>query len=335
MVMKGTEIVHIAIENLIKTAEVDGNWEDQIHNELDGVLTLFIGKEKVAFNAEIKKELRNHQLTQIEYDARNNPPFMIIAERIFPGIKEQLRHLKIAYLEANGNVFFHENRFRYFIEANKPLQTPKEKQNRAFTKTGLKVLFHFLLNPEIINLPHREIGEITGVAHGNIAYIFNGLKENGFLARLNKNTYQLINKKQLLDKWMVAYKETLQPTLEIGRFRFASDENFIHWRNVQLREGETLWGGEPAGDLLTDYLRPGEHTLYTMEIRNELMRNYRLIPDPKGDVRVYKKFWNIKTNDNSTAVPPLLTYVDLINTGDKRCIETAEMIYKQHVEPNL
>lgn len=329
--MKGIEIVQIAIENLIKTAEVDGNWEDLIHNEMDGVLTLFIGNEKVAFNAEIKKELRNHQLTQLEYDARKYPPFMIIAGRIFPGIKEQLRHLKIAYLEANGNVFFHENRFRYFIEANKPLQTPKEKQNRAFTKTGLKVLFHFLLNPEIINLPHREIGEITGVAHGNIAYIFNGLKGNGFLARLNKNTYQLINKKELLDKWMVAYKETLQPTLEIGRFRFASDENSIHWRNVQLREGETLWGGEPAGDLLTNYLRPGELTLYTTETRNELMRNYRLIPDQNGDIRIYKQFWNKKGTENQKTAPPLLVYADLMNTGNNRCQETARIIWDKHL----
>lgn len=333
--MKGTEIVHIAIENLKKTADADGIWEDQTKNELDGVLTLFIGNEKVAFNAEIKKELRNHQLTQLEYNAQKNPPFMIIAGRIFPAIKEQLRQLKIAYLEANGNIFFHENRFRYFIEANKPLQTPKEKQNRAFTKTGVKVLFHFLLKPELINLPHREIAEIAEVAHGNIAYIFNGLKGNGFLARLNKNNYQLMNKKELLVKWMVAYKETLQPTLEIGRFRFANEENFTHWRNVQLREGETLWGGEPAGDILTNYLRPGELMMYTTETRNELMRNYRLIPDLKGDVRVYEKFWNNKTNDNKKAVPPLLTYVDLINTGNKRCIETAEMIYKQHVEPNL
>jgi hypothetical protein len=71
------------------------------------------------------------------------------------------------------------------------------------------------------------------------------------------------------------------------------------------------------------------------ETRNELMRNYRLIPEPKGDVRIYKKFWNNETNDNNEAVPTLLTYVDLINTDDKRCLETAEMIYKQHVEPNL
>lgn len=330
--MKETEVIHIAIENLWNTAKVEGLWNNKTNHPLDGLLTLIIDKEKIEFNTEIKKELRFHQITQLENWAKTYPPFMIVAERIFPKIKEELRQLNIAYLEANGNLYFHQHGFKYFIEANKPLQTPKEKQNRAFTKTGLKVLFHFLLKPELVNLPHREIAEITQVAHGNIAYILNGLKENGFLVRLNKNTFQLMNKKELLQKWATAYKETLQPTLEIGRFRFANDENFIHWRNVQLRKGETLWGGEPAGDLLTDYLRPGELTIYTTETRNELMRNYRLIPDQNGDIKIYRQFWKNELNtENQITVPLLLVYTDLMNNGDNRCQETARMIWDKYL----
>ena len=131
---------------------------------------------------------------------------------------------------------------------------------------------------------------------------------------------------------MVAYKETFQPTIEIGRFRFANNENFIHWRNVQLREGEIYWGGEPAGDLLTDYLRPGELTLYTTETRNELMRNYRLIPDQNGDVKIYRQFWKNEFNtENQITVPPLLVYTDLMNTGNNRCQETARMIWDKYL----
>jgi len=256
---------------------------------------------------------------------------MIVAERIFPKIKEELRQLNIAYLEANGNVYFHQKGYRYFIDANKPIQTTKDKQNRAFTKTGVKVLFHFLLKPELINLPHREIAEITGVAHGNIAYILNGLKEYGFLAKLDKYTYQLMNKKELLNKWMTAYKEILQPTLEIGKFRFAKEENFTHWKNVQLQDGKTWWGGEPAGDLLTNYLRPGELTLYTIENRNDLIKNYRLIPDINGNVTGYKKFWEANMDYNPEIVPVLLTYTDLLNTGDNRCRETAQMIWDKYL----
>src|SRR5690606_31849097 len=154
----------------------------------------------------------------------------------------------IAYMEVNGNIFLNQQRIYYYIDANKPFQTEKEKVNRAFTKTGMKVLFHFLINEQWINLPHREIAKITQVAHGNIAYILNGLEENKFLIRIDKNTLKLNNKRQLLEKWMSAWKETLQPALKIGRFRFADETNFTNYRELHLNEDATWWGGEPAGD---------------------------------------------------------------------------------------
>lgn len=68
---------------------------------------------------------------------------------------------------------------------------------------------------------------------------------------------------------------------------------------------KTWWGSEPAGDILTNYLKPGELTPYTLESRNELIKHYRLIPDKEGKVKVYQKFWvddEVKGNliDNNT-----------------------------------
>jgi hypothetical protein len=74
--------------------------------------------------------------------------------------------------------------------------------------------------------------------------------------------------------------------------------------------------------------------IYTNETRNELMKNYRLIPDEKGNVIVYKKFWqNEEENDNF--VPPLLVYADLINSDDSRCQETGVMVYKKFLQNNF
>lgn len=333
--MKELEIVYTAIEKLHETAAIIVEWENTNAKNCDGYLVLTLKTQEIKLNAYIRKEIRNHQLNLITIFDLMNDPIILIAERIYPGIKKELRARKIAYLEANGNFYFENQDNLIWIETQKPIPVTKEKGNRAFTKTGLKVLFHFLVNDTLINQTYRQIANYTGVGLGNVNNIFTGLKETGFLLKLNQTQFVINNKKELLQKWATAYKEILQPTLEIGRFRFANNENFIHWRNIQLRKGETFWGGEPAGDLLTNYLRPGELTLYTTETRNELMRNYRLIPDQDGDVRIYKKFWNDEINDNNEVVPRLLAYVDLINTGDKRCLETAEMIYKQYVEPNL
>ena len=97
-------------------------------------------------------------------------------------------------------------------------------------------------------------------------------------------------------------------------------DDFNDWKKTTLKEGETYWGGEPAGDLLTNFLRPAELTLYTTEKRGDLMKNYRLIPDVQGLLKVYQKFWTGNT------MPLVLVYADLMGEGDRRCRETAEKI---------
>ena len=134
MDMKETDVIHIALENLGKTTGIKTKWNNRTETKLDGKLTINIDDEIIKFNTEIKKELRNHQLLQLEKMAKQYPPFMIVAERIFPKIKEQLRQQKIAYLEANGNIYFKDNRFHYFIDINKPLPTEKEKETGHLQK---------------------------------------------------------------------------------------------------------------------------------------------------------------------------------------------------------
>lgn len=334
MNMKEDEIIQIAIENLQNNVGITADWKKLDEREFDGRITIKVEDQVLNFNAEIKQELRNHQLPQIFDQANNFHPLMVIAKHIFPKIKEELRHRQIAYLETNGNIFLHQNSITIWIDTKKPIQLAKEKGNRAFTKTGLKVLFYFLLNENFINQPYREIARETNVGLGNINNIMNGLKEMGFLLKQDKDQNRLINKKELLTKWIDAYDERLKPAISIGTYRFLNEDDFFNWRKLKLTNGKTWWGGEPAGDLLTNYLRPEELTIYTNEARNELIRNYRLIPDEKGNVRVYRKFWQFD-EENNNIVPPLLVFADLINKDDKRCHETALKIYEQFIKQNI
>ncbi len=333
--MRETEIIHIALENLQTNAGITGKWEDFGPQEIDGQIELIVEGQPVKFNAEVKQELRSHQLLKIIDQANRFGPLIIVANRIFPKIKEELRqNKKIAYLEANGNIWLKQNGILIWLETQKPFKAVKSKSNRAFTKTGLKVLFHFLLHENDINLPYREIAAITEVGLGNINYIMTGLKEMGFIIKLNKNESKLVKKKELLEKWIPAYAERLKPSLQMGTFRFLKEEDFKNWKNLPVKEGETCWGGEPAGDLYTNYLRPAELTIYTTEARTDLIKNYRLIPDEKGNVKIFRKFWRHDL-ENDNVAPPLLVYADLINTNDRRCIETAQKIYDAFLQNKL
>ena len=97
---------------------------------------------------------------------------------------------------------------------------------------------------------------------------------------------------------------------------------------------ESFWGGEPAADILTSFLVPGEWTIYSNTSKSDLLQSLELVPDPKsGNVCVYGPFWNNEhdgyINKNQQIVSPLLVYADLISTQNSRNFEVAKKIYEQ------
>lgn len=99
-------IIQNAIHNLDKE-EIRAEWRE-VHNDdfIDGKLTLHMKHHPpVELNVEVKKELRGMHLTNIENTAHQTPHYMIVADRIFPKIKKELKERKINYLEASGNMF--------------------------------------------------------------------------------------------------------------------------------------------------------------------------------------------------------------------------------------
>lgn len=329
--METNLIIQNAVEQLENHTGIKARVDQKAAKDVDGRIHFtHNGKSHIAF-IEVKKELRHHQLAVLEKLKANYHPLMVVAEYIFPKLKEELRKQGIAYLETNGNVYFKDKNIFLWLDGQKVVTVAKQKTGRAFTKTGLKVVFHFLVNEDLVNLTYREIAIRTGVGFGNINIVMTDLKEQGFLLKVNNQHYSLNNKKELLNRWMEGYEEKLKPALLVGTFRFLKNDDFLRWQKLPLKNMKTWWGGEPAADLLTNYLRPGELTLYTVEKKQELIKNYRLIPDEKGNVKAYQKFWNWdEVNDN--IVPPLLVYIDLINTGDRRCIETAQKIYDEFLQ---
>lgn len=332
--MKNIEIVNTALENLQKNTGLTGIFRDHKNQKIDAEIELVFKNKGYYFPVEVKKEIRQHQLAQITYQQlRLKRKVMVVAEYILPVVKEQLRELEIPYLETNGNVYVKLKNNLVWVELQKPIKI-KEEKNRAFTPTGLQVIFEIFQNPKIIDLTQREIADITKVGLGQINNVLNGLKNDGFIIQKNKNKLILRGREQLLEKWIVAYNQRLKPKIRVGNFRFVKAEDFEQWNNIRLKEDLTFWGGEPAGNLLTDYLHPQNLTIYTFETQQELIKNYRIVPDINGNIEVLKKFWHTEWNNHLT-VPPELVYADLINRNDKRCWETARKIYEKQIKDKL
>ena len=252
---------------------------------------------------------------------------MLIANRLFPKIKEELRQIGIPYLEANGNIFLKNEGLFLFVDTQQPLDIAKNKGNRAFTKTGLKVLFHLLQYKEDINLTQRELADRVGVGLGNIPMVIEGLMETGYIIPLNKKEYVWDKTEALIERWIDGYATQLRPKLVRERCTLKGS-----WQDVQFDDTTTVWGGEPAADILTNHLRPEIFKVYTNESRIDLIRKYQLIPDINGEIEVLEMFW--KPTEGRTA-PPILVYADLMLEGGKRNTETAEKIFDEYIRPNL
>jgi len=286
------------------------------------------------FLVECKTYVQAYQVDEIAKKATPVHPIMVIAEHIAAPAREQLRKKGIAYLEANGNAFINNKQTTIFLDGNKPIKGTKPVANRAFTKTGLKAVFHLLNDPAAITRTYRQLAEETKVALGNVKYIMDGLEEAGFILPLDKRNVALKNKKALLERWIAGYRETLKQDLYKKTFRIAKKEKRDHWRDIDVKELNMQWGGEAAGELMTNYLKANELTLYTPGFTAKQGSTIGLIPDKDGDVQLYEKFWHEPGELQPTA-PPLLVYADLLITDDPRCIETAKLIYNTHLKVHI
>ncbi|MCS6973975.1 MAG: type IV toxin-antitoxin system AbiEi family antitoxin [Cyclobacteriaceae bacterium] len=330
--MTEPEIIYKALEKLNNNLKIRGKWKKTHYTKLDGQLDLIIDKTRLQFNVEIKQELKSHLLPQILRYHKDHQPFILVAGRLYPKMKEQLRQYNISYIESNGNIFLKNENMWLFIDSYPPLEINEEKKGRSFTKSGVRFIYELLHNPEMINKSYRIIAQETQISVGNITNIIHSLKRNGFIINLDDKNMILVNKEKLVEKWTEAYENSLKPTLKIGTFRFINQNDYVNWKKIQLNKESACWGGEPAADLLTNYLHPEKFILYTTETYEQLIKNYKLIPDEKGKVCAYQKFWN-SGEVIPLAAPPLITYADLVHSENPRCIETAHKIYEQYLKP--
>jgi hypothetical protein len=325
--MEEQEILDKALQSIDQFLWRAPHVELSPNRELDARVTLSFPEKELRFNVEIKNEIRGASLQKIRFLAEREENFLLIAHRIFPKYRDVLQNEKINYIEANGNINIRTNGFYLLIDKYPTLPETAKESNRAFSKTGLRVFFQLLLENKNLFATQRELAEQAGVALGNIPLVLKGLLDEGLLIRKNEFGYQWKNKEEAISRWINSYATTLKPSIFKGSYQLPKENN---WQDIPIETQNSCWGGEPGGDILTNYLRPEKYILFTKSTRIDLMKTTRLMPSENGEVKVYEIFW--KKEDMDMNAPPLLVYADLILNGDKRSLETAEKIYDRYLQ---
>ena len=313
-------------EELGVTATVEQRDAKVADRRVDAYVRIGRGQHTRVYAVEIKKGLRpatlGAVLHQIEHAGK--PP-LLITDYVTPPLAEKLRDLNIAFLDAAGNAFVNQPPLYIWIKGERPPETqaPNKVKGRAFQTSGLKVLFALLCNPAWVREPYRDIAHLAGVAHGTVGWVMADLPKLGFIAEIHGER-RLLKPELLLKQWAEAYARTLRPKLVLGHFR---TDQALWWRKVQPTKYNLAFGGEVAAERLTQALRPETVTVYAEKIDPRLLLDYKLQKDPDGPIEILQRFWNFPRDDDDLTPDPLI-YADLLNIGDARCLEAADLIYE-------
>jgi hypothetical protein len=296
----------------------------------DGIVRIEHGNQALEFAAEIKRRINRTIIGLFNWEKLKLGRILLVTDYVNPELANDLKEQEIPFIDAAGNAFIKKPSLYVYIKGNKPTEEFKgDRTKRLFKPSGLRVLFVLLNHPGGENKPYRDIANEAGVALGTVGWVIYDLKDTGFIVDQGKAGRRLINKTDLLRRWVEAYPEQLRPKLVKDKFRVDTQ---LWWQDIIPTDFNAFWGGEIAAAKMTGYLKPEKFVIYSNEPPGKLVFKYKLQKDPKGNVEILKPFWNFHWKEAKTGiVPPLLVYADLMTTGDPRNIEAAEMIYDKHI----
>ena len=326
-------IANKALNLFRKRTQMDADFlNEKIGTDLygDGIVRIAHEGRRWEFEAEVKLRVNRATVALWKQKMNNTGKFLLITDYVNPELAEDMRTHDIPFIDAAGNAFINATPLYIFIKGEKPDKTLKtEPVKRLFKPAGLKLIFALLNNPGLEKATYRDMAKAAEIALGTVDFTLNELKELGFLIDMEKRGRHLVKTKQLLRRWTEAYPEQLRPKLVQGTFRVDA-RNW--WKNITLAEFGAFWGGEIAAAKLTGYLKPEKAVIYMGLLPGKFVFKYKLKKDPNGNVEILKPFWNFQWKATKLGlVPPLLVYADLMATGDARNIDTAELIYDEHL----
>lgn len=329
------EILHTGINKLnelnVLTCKLLAHQVDTGKYFIDGQVLLQRNNYAKKYNVEVKSQILPAQIVQIQKTLKKLAPCILVAEYISTQAKEILRNNKISYLDTAGNIYLNDADLFIYVETNKSNRIKLNATKQAFTKTGLKVIYQFLLNPNYLNKSYREIGLQSKVSIDTVRRVIKGLLNDKYIIQVKKKEYEFVNRTKLFQEWYAAFNKTLRPKLKQNSYRLLNKND--NWKNMKLPVN-TYFGGAAAAELMIDYLIADKIIIYTASPFIEIAKELKLIPDPKGNIQLVETFWKTKQEEQNI-VNSMLVYADLMCEFDPRYTETANKIYNKYVQINL
>ena len=150
-----TEILDAALNELANTTGIKIKINHYLHKnpDYDATASLTIGDDEIplAIQLTVRPTLAMLVLTKLN---PTNEQTLIVANYVNPIMAERLKVQNIWFLDSAGNAYIKHPQLFIYIKGNKLTEKPTTRVSRAFHPTGLKVVYAFLCNPELVNAPY-------------------------------------------------------------------------------------------------------------------------------------------------------------------------------------
>ncbi len=321
ILIKDSDLIEIAIGNLkqytgIKDAELIAREDDS------GLYRIQINKK--SFLCAVSPKMTSMGLMELlerRICARNKEVLLAVFRTSTSVMRKRCIELGINFLDVSGNCHVTIPGLFVHVEGI-PSLLKEKKSDLSLRRQGMSLLL-YLCTIKDNKLPlYKDLAQISDVSLGTVKNVVDGLMDGGFIFKSDRGLF-LKNRIRLLETWATLYNQSQRNKMLLGRMTWRMDES--KWSSVELPEG-MFWGGECGAYLKNGYMRPASFCIYTKASISLLIKKGIMIPDPNGEVAIYKKFWN---DEVSTSVPLAMLFADLIESGEGRCIEAANYL-KEH-----
>jgi len=299
---------------------------------VDAEIVIKQGNTEILYLVEVKRKIVPDQVPRILDQNDQKNPTIYLVDYITPTAKELLRLNNIPYVDTAGNMFLNNQHLYIYIQTDKTNRKKLKTHTKAFNKAGLKVIYQFLKHPEYINKPYRFIGKKAKVTIATVGNVLKDLLKEKYIVQVKNRTYKFLKRNELFEEWVKEYNRNLKPKLKTKRYKWLKKNK--NWRNVKLPL-RTLWGGPNAAEILTEYLIADKIEIYTGLEFQEVINQIKIIPDNEGEITLTETFWEVQDENTDNTVDPMIIYADLLNNTNPRYLETAQKIYKEHVQDKL
>lgn len=193
-------------------------------------------------------------------------PVVVVTSYISPAVGQELRKREVYYLDTAGNAFLkatHPTLFILIQGQRQPLEARPDK-GRAFRQAGLRLLYHLLNEPELLQAPYRVLADKASLSLGSVSAVLHDLRQQGLL-REEGDKRRWLDAPQVVRRWVEGYGEVLKPKLGRQRYRWLTpDLGRGGWQQVPVGI-DCFWGGGARRQPAARWL-PAAGSIYAVQL---------------------------------------------------------------------